>query len=199
MAGWSPASVVIGSLLILHLGSKIKVNEACSVRCGIRGEHVCTCHDGKPTPTQGPSGVRIRQDSCAGLIHYCSVGGVCKPADNGCPAKAAEFPVIDFTSTPFRTECFGQLEIVHANKNSLFNIDSFNLDGKRKNYPNIARGFPIFKRNIIIHVESNECCWELYGKRNFKGQKQIIFPGSRVYPEFRPASIKKVLCSKTYD
>ena len=80
MAGWSPAILAIASCLLYS----IQHSQSCSVVCPPK-EKICTCPDGKPTPTPDPSGF-VAIDSCGGLIHYCSVGGECKPEENGCPA-----------------------------------------------------------------------------------------------------------------
>ena len=80
MAGWSPAILAIASCLLYS----IQYSQSCSVLCP-EGEKACACPDGKPKPTPDPSGF-IAIDSCGGYIHYCSVGGECKPEENGCPA-----------------------------------------------------------------------------------------------------------------
>lgn len=85
MAGWSPASLIIASFLLLQLSGNLQLSEACSVFCP-DGEVPCSCPDGKPEPTPDPITGFIIRDSCGGLINYCSVGGECKPEDNGCPA-----------------------------------------------------------------------------------------------------------------
>ena len=80
MAGWSTASVIVASFLLLQF------SEACFVICP-EGEVTCSCPNGKPKPTSDPTtGLSIViSDSCGGRIYYCSVGGECKPEDNGCP------------------------------------------------------------------------------------------------------------------
>ena len=77
MAGWSPASLIVASFLL------IKLIEGCSVHCP-PNEKVCSCDDGLPDPEPDENGF-VAIDSCGGYIHYCSVGGECKPEENGCP------------------------------------------------------------------------------------------------------------------
>ena len=81
MAGWSRASLAV-ALFVLQVYN-IQLSDGCSVFCP-QNEKICTCDDGRPKPTPDPSGF-IAVDSCGGLIHYCSVGGECKPEENGCP------------------------------------------------------------------------------------------------------------------
>ena len=84
MAGWSPASLILALFLLLQLSGKLQVSEACSVFCP-PDETACSCPDGQPEPTPDPITGLVIRDSCGGLIHYCSVGGECKPEENGCP------------------------------------------------------------------------------------------------------------------
>jgi len=75
--GWSPALLALASCLLYS----VQVTQGCSFDCGL-WERVCTCSDGKPEPEPWQP-----TDSCYGKIHYCSVGGKCKPEENGCPAE----------------------------------------------------------------------------------------------------------------
>ena len=72
MAGSVPALLAV---IILQLTGNIQVNEALSIRCPY-GEKICGCPDDKPKDPFDPWG---------GFIYYCSVGGECKPEENGCP------------------------------------------------------------------------------------------------------------------
>ena len=85
MTSWSPAPLVVALFLLIQVYN-IQLIDGCTVFCP-QDEKICTCKDGRPKPTPDPSGV-IVVDTCGGLIHYCSVGGECKPEENGChPGK----------------------------------------------------------------------------------------------------------------
>ena len=92
------------------------------------------------------------------------------------------------------SNCMGSLNIAHEDE--LRNLNYITLDGFRTGYPNLRRGFPVIRRNVISHLEVfGSCCWELYPERMFKGEKQFVFPGgSRIFPDFQPVSIKKKKC-----
>ena len=77
------------------------------------------------------------------------------------------------------------------------NMGKLNLRGYRDNYGNIKRGFPVMKRNTVNHVEVlGNCCWELYERRQFRGNKEIISPGGNtVFPSFQPVSLKRIECT----
>ena len=90
MAGFSPASFVVAVLLLIQIYDKIQLSQACSVLCP-PNENVCTCSDGRPKPTPDPVTGFVLQDSCGGLIHYCSDGGQCKPEENGCPVGECSY------------------------------------------------------------------------------------------------------------
>ena len=95
--------------------------------------------------------------------------------------------------------CVGSLKIVHANKRNLGNLRDLLLSGnggrgKEGAYPNIKRGFPIMKKDIVIYMEMlGDCCWELYDKREFEGKKQYI-QYYQTFPEIQPASVKRISC-----
>ena len=96
--------------------------------------------------------------------------------------------------------CGGSLKIVHAKENDLGNPKDITLGGKREEYQNVKRGFPVLKKNIVLHVEAYGCvCWEIYDNPRFAGNKEEITPGDRQYVKFTPASIKKVECKSSYD
>ena len=82
MVGWSRASLAVALFLLIQVYN-IQLSDGCSVFCP-QNENICTCDNGQPKPTPDPNGF-IATDSCGGLIHYCSVGGECKPEENGCP------------------------------------------------------------------------------------------------------------------
>ena len=93
------------------------------------------------------------------------------------------------------SQCIGSLTIAH--EDVLRNVKYISLKGHRKTYPNVRKGHPALRRNIISHVEViGNCCWELYSKRKLRGKKQSIFPtGSLTFPDFQPVSIRKGECS----
>ena len=92
------------------------------------------------------------------------------------------------------SDCMGSLNIAHEDE--LRNLNYLTLEGFRTSYPNLRRGFPVIRRNVISHLEVlGSCCWELYPERMFKGEKQFVFPGgSKIFPDFQPVSIKKMEC-----
>jgi hypothetical protein len=94
MAGWSPASIVVTSFLLIQVYN-IQLIAGCSVFCP-PNEHGCSCDDGRPKPTPDANGF-VATDSCGGLIHYCSVGGECKPEDNGCPPDCPDQCTLDYS------------------------------------------------------------------------------------------------------
>ena len=93
------------------------------------------------------------------------------------------------------SQCIGSLTIAH--EDVLRNVKYISLKGHRKIYPNVRKGHPALRRNIISHVEViGNCCWELYPKRKFRGKKQSIFPtGDLTFPDFQPVSIRKGECT----
>ena len=107
----------------------------------------------------------------------------------------APFGLFGLTRQRPNSECVGALFITHSNINSLSNYKTARLYDK-KEYPNLRRGFKIFKQNVIIHLESEgNCCWELYNRKRFRGtDKQDITPGISFYPDFQPRSIRKRNC-----
>ena len=107
----------------------------------------------------------------------------------------ANFGLFGLTTQMPNSECVGALFITHSNIDSLSNYKRARLYDK-KEYPNLRRGFNIFKQNIIIHLESEgNCCWELYSRKRFRGtDKQDIIPGISFYPDFQPRSIRKKNC-----
>ena len=94
-------------------------------------------------------------------------------------------------------KCDGSLFITHSNINSLSDYKRARLH-ERIEYPNLRRGFKIFKQNVIIQLEAEgNCCWEVYPRKKFGGaNKQDIKPGISYYPEFPPRSVRKKDCEK---
>ena len=92
------------------------------------------------------------------------------------------------------SQCIGSLTIGHEDEDRT--VKYIHLHGVRTHYPNLRRGFPIFRRHIISHVEVvGNCCWELYPGRMFKGSRKSIFPGGDwIHPNFQVVSIKKMEC-----
>ena len=92
------------------------------------------------------------------------------------------------------SHCIGSLTIGHEYEDR--NVKYINLQGVRTQYPNLRRGFPIVRTQIISHVEVvGNCCWEPYPDRMFKGSRQSIFPGGGwIHPNFQVVSIKKMEC-----
>ena len=93
------------------------------------------------------------------------------------------------------SRCVSSLTIAH--RDDEWNVQILRLRGYRDAYRNIKRGFPIMKTNIVFYIEVlGNCCWEIYAKRKFRGDKQTIFPGeSQVLPDFQPVSIKRLECT----
>ena len=97
----------------------------------------------------------------------------------------------------------GSLKIVHTNVND-FNVQTIILpeedDPERAEFPNLKRGHPILKENVISHVEAfGDCiCWELYNNKKFVPKKsmQLISSGGKIKLEISPGSLKKVACPK---
>ena len=90
--------------------------------------------------------------------------------------------------------CMGSLTIGHEDDQG--NLEYVTLRNQRSRYPNILRGYPMMRRSGNCYMETTgNCCWQLYKKRNFTGESQILFPGEPTfYPDFKPASIKKIEC-----
>ena len=91
--------------------------------------------------------------------------------------------------------CNGSIRIAHEDADA--NINHITLEGTRALYPNIRRGFPSIRSNVISQIDIfGECCWEIYPRRKFAGEKHVIYPtGDVIYTEFQPVSIKKVDCA----
>ena len=95
--------------------------------------------------------------------------------------------------------CSGTLTIKHANENDISRVQKLNLSpiGGRKRdgaYPKIKKGFSILKKNIVINlIRNGDCCWEIYEKTYFRGEKQFL-GHSENYPDIQPESLKKVDC-----
>ena len=91
-------------------------------------------------------------------------------------------------------QCVGSLTMTHMDE--YMKIQDLTLEGSRESYPNLRRRFPFMRQNTVILLEViGNCCWELNEKRNFRGEKQLIYPGGNlIYPDFQPVSIKKLVC-----
>jgi len=128
------------------------------------------------------------------------------PASVNCPVEDLDdYDDLEFNNRTVidplertRASCVGYLKIVHASKTALFDYKHIRLGGAKKEYPYLNSGFRILKRNVIIHVDASDCCWELYERSTFKGAKQSVDPGGKIYTEFKPSSAKQVIC-KSYD
>ena len=95
-------------------------------------------------------------------------------------------------------QCNGSLIISHEDdKNELGKLV---LNGRPNTslhrFPNIKRKYAVIRnRDIFCLTISGDCCWELYSKNRFKGERQIIYPSDDLfYPDFQPLSIKKLDC-----
>ena len=95
--------------------------------------------------------------------------------------------------------CYGTLTIKHADENDISRVKELNLSpigGHKRDgaYPKIKKGFPILKKNIVIKlIRNGDCCWEIYEKPYFRGEKQYL-GHSENYPDIQPESLKKVDC-----
>ena len=98
-----------------------------------------------------------------------------------------------------QASCIGSLKIVHGNEDELGNFQELFLESdsgfkKDGGYYNIRRRFPILRTNVIIQlITQGSCCWEIYEKRKFKGEKQYLHQGEH-FPDIQPASIRRVKC-----
>ena len=62
------------------------------------------------------------------------------------------------------------------------NAKNITLGGERQEYPNLKKGFPVLRTNIVLHVEAYGCvCWKAYDRPRFAGINATIFPGDRNY------------------
>ena len=96
-----------------------------------------------------------------------------------------------------KKDCGSFLKIVHATESDLVDIHTIKLGGNRREYPNIRKGFPLLKKNLVLHVEADGCeCWEVYTQPRFIGEKDDIVPGDRHYLKVRAGSIRKVKCEQ---
>jgi len=95
--------------------------------------------------------------------------------------------------------CYGTLTIKHADENDISRVKELNLSpigGHKRDgaYPKIKKGFSILKKNIVIKlIRNGDCCWEIYEKPYFRGEKQYL-GHSENYPDIQPESLKKVDC-----
>ena len=91
---------------------------------------------------------------------------------------------------PSEKKCRGSLKVTHEDDDR--NISHISLDSKdRKKYENLRIGFPVLQRNSVsILTIKGDCCWEVYAKSKFHGEKKIVSPGDNKYdPDFQPISI----------
>ena len=96
--------------------------------------------------------------------------------------------------------CLGSLKIIHAEEKSLANQQNIQLGGDRTEYPNLKKGFPDLKINVILNVEAYGCnCWEIYENPRYAGEKETVIPGETHYLSVNMGSIRKVKCSNDYD
>ena len=98
-------------------------------------------------------------------------------------------------SSSSETNCKGQLLIAY--EDMIGNINYVTLEGPRSQYPNIRKGYPVIRANIVSHFDIfGDCCWEIFPTRRFRGDKHVIYPsGDVLYTDFQPMSIKKVDCA----
>ena len=95
--------------------------------------------------------------------------------------------------------CHGTLTIKHANENDISRVKELRLSpigGRKKDgaYPKIKKGFSILKKNIVMKlIKNGDCCWEIYEKPHFKGEKQYLSHDEN-YPDIQPESLKTVDC-----
>ena len=98
-------------------------------------------------------------------------------------------------SSSSETNCNGQLLIAY--EDMIGNINYVTLEGPRSQYPNIRKGYPVIRANIVSHFDIfGDCCWEIFPTRRFRGDKHVIYPsGDVLYTDFQPISIRKVDCA----
>ena len=79
-------------------------------------------------------------------------------------------------------------------------MTSLGGDGK-KQWPNIRRGFAAeLKTNTIIVMQGvGNCCWDIYSRKGYSGEKKELFTGDPYAVEFQPISIRKKNCPVSYD
>ena len=97
---------------------------------------------------------------------------------------------------PSEKKCQGTLNITHEDDER--NISDISLDSEiRKEYRNLRIGFPVLQINSIsILTLKGDCCWEIYEKSKFYGEKKIMLPGVNKYiPDFEPVSVKGTECT----
>ena len=95
--------------------------------------------------------------------------------------------------------CLGSLKIIHAQEKSLANQQNIQLGGDRTEYPNLKKGFPDLKINVVLNVEAYGCnCWEIYENPRYTGEKETVTPGEPHYLSVNMGSIRKVKCSNDY-
>ena len=78
MAIWCLTLLIVTSILLT------KLIEGCSPLDCPLNEKICSCFKGLPDPEPAPRAF-VAAYSCKGYLYYCSVGGECKPKQNGCP------------------------------------------------------------------------------------------------------------------
>ena len=96
--------------------------------------------------------------------------------------------------------CLGSLKIIHAQEKSVATQQNIHLGGVLAEYPNLKKGFPDLKINVILNVEAYGCnCWEIYENPRYAGEKETVIPGEPHYLSVNIGSIRKVKCSNDYD
>ena len=98
----------------------------------------------------------------------------------------------------------GSIELLHASPEDITKSGIIYLPLKsraqQKDFPNLRKRHKILITNSIIHIEAfgNCFCWEFYDKKNYKGKKQLVWPGNRNKLEVKPGSLRKIDCPKDY-
>ena len=92
------------------------------------------------------------------------------------------------------SSCRGSLVLGY--EDDQFNLNFLSLRGSRNAYRSLKRGFPHNRRHTISTIEVHgNCCWEIYSKRGFEGEHQVVYPEEGlIYTDFQPGSIRKVEC-----
>ena len=98
---------------------------------------------------------------------------------------------VTYGVTP-KLNCNGSIIIGYEDYDG--NVATFSFRGSQRKYPNIKLRFPVLRDGIISYIEVlGDCCWQVYSKRKFNGETQIIYPIEDVfYISFQPVSIKKL-------
>ena len=91
-----------------------------------------------------------------------------------------------------KLNCNGSISIGYEDYDG--NVATTTLRGSRRKYPNIKVRFPVLRDCIISYIEVlGDCCWQVYSKRKFNGETQIMYPiEDAFYISFQPVSVERM-------